>query len=327
MVKIVPRAPEKPKTSWALLKQLSILTGQPPGETAAHSQTLDFYKYPFPDLGADAQSKLSALIRSERPRSNTMEREHFRKLVDSWRRALLSLYQSLRGRRLEYFYYLQPDLVVLFRSAGSSGKESQQMTAVIARASASLVSLLRSEGIAFDERKDRELGEDRENRGDAGDMGAFQSESLDIDDQDLDEQENRDPREIKRTINQRLNHTRQSISVRRSMAPSSLTVRGEAAVHCLVDFLLNQKDGKSYVIAPELVASGPFLYGTLCRPEISVQGPLADGGGYQMKVSGLVLPSAAAALISEALPKDPAGTFKVATVHDERTDPFIAIQL
>lgn len=61
-------------------------------------------------------------------------------------------------------------------------------------------------------------------------------------------------------------------------------------VHVFVDFLLNQKDGRSFVILPELISPNPFLYGTLSKNEAVVYGPDAHSN-YILKITGQVLPS------------------------------------
>lgn len=310
---------ERPKVSWSLLKKMSIMSSSVVApwkaclgksnhdkcispELSDIFRSLDYYRFPFPAL-PDPRRLASLLSKS----GTSLEREYFRMIIDCWRRALLSLYDALKNEAIPYFYYMQPDLVILFQ--GTTG----HMKASIAKATKSLITLLRNEGIDFEQLQ--ELTDDEP------------AQAPIIPPSDDSDQENVDPRKIREAINARLNRARKSVATKRSVAATTLIVRGELAVHGLVDFLLNQRDGKSYVILPELIAPGPFLHGALSRSELSVVGPIL-GGEYQVNVSGIVLPNATK-LIIEHIHDLCEGTtpFSLSSTLDERTEPFMPFHL
>ena len=98
-------------------------------------------------------------------------------------------------------------------------------------------------------------------------------------------------------------------------------------VHVLVDYILNQKDGKSFVLLPDLVSPRPFLYGTLCRNEASIHGPDLQGT-YRLKLDGMILPGAQRNLV-EALngQMDTQAPPQVSSALDPRTESLGALRL
>lgn len=330
----IKRTVERPKISWTLYNSLSVGCDSSVAPWRLHLskpepmieslskivKKLEYYRYPYPELPENAHTALAKLATNK---SGGLEKLHFKKVVDGWRRALLSLYQGLKVGKVEYFYYLQADLVILFRGKVQQSIEDQteefKMKAYIARATKSLVNLLKEEGIPF-EGDDYELDDSLPTKDKVFDNN-FEGQSS------LSEQENVDPRTIKDSINARLNKARKTQSKRRSVAAVTLTITGESAVHLLVDFIMNQRDGRSYVIIPELISPAPFLFGTLCKTELSIVGPILHGD-YQVKATGLLLPEAAEEIAGQIYDicsgEQP---FSLTTFPDQRTEPFLPFHL
>ena len=65
-------------------------------------------------------------------------------------------------------------------------------------------------------------------------------------------------------------------------------------VHGLIDFLLNQRDGRSYVLLPDLVAPFAFLHGAYQRTGLLLHPPDAQYGRSRLVLGGTVLPDAVA---------------------------------
>jgi len=86
--------------------------------------------------------------------------------------------------------------------------------------------------------------------------------------------------------------------------------------------LLNQKNGKSFVIFPEFVAPCPFLYGTMCKSELTITGPV-EKELYQIRVNGVVLPSALQFILNHAFCED--DNFKFSPNEDLRLTPLNSI--
>jgi hypothetical protein len=305
----------RPKVSWTLSEKLTITTNASiaPWKTQLGksdcpmelTNLFDFYRFPFPAL-PDPRRLCNILAK----KSDSLERQFFKSMVDSWRRALLSLYNGLKMGGTPYFYYLQSDLVVLFRNDGG------KMKAFISKATKSLIDLLKEEGLEFEQ-----LDEDKELCPEQDEM------ELEKTDHESSDQENIDPQLIKEAINRRINRARKTHSKRVSVASTTLSVSGEISVHGLVDFLLNQRDGKSFVVMPELVAPGPFLHGTLSRTDLSVVGPI-HGGDYQISGTGMVLPTAAEALVDHVYTLNGGQSpFNLNAALDERTESFLPFHL
>lgn len=330
-----------PQLSWTLLRQLVISLSE---EAAARfrnypSEKLEYYRFPFPELPVDARGRLSKLL-AQRTEGAELGRSCFQKIVESWRRALLSLYQSLRIGRTEYFYHLQSDLVVLFRRDAKG-----ELLAHVTKASKALIKLLKEEGIPFSQTcsSDRDGGPHHGDDDDGDDEGAFKESSTSLppplatsthpssslpDEFEWGDRENERPMDaktVKNLVHDRLSRARKTQSRRRSAAAVTLTVRGEIGVHTLVDFILNQKDGRSFVILPELMAPGPFLYGTMCRSELSVVGPIV-GGDHQIRLGGggsILLPTLCKSILEQALVSSNEETVSLKPTIDDRTDAFL----
>lgn len=312
-----------PRLSWTLLRQLTISLPAPgAGEFRGYpAERLEYYRFPFPELPVDARGKLSKVLSQKSMAEGNLGRGHFQKIVESWRRALLSLYQSLKSGRSDYFYYLQSDLTVLFRREPLDGS----LSAFVAKASKSLVKLLKEEAVDFEQSHDHDNPENAvlpasENQ--SPECTPHPSSFGDVDDDK--ENHTMDSKTIKSLIHDRLNKARTVQSRRRSTATVTLALRGEIAVHTLIDFILNQRDGKSFVIMPELISPGPFLYGTLCKSDLSVVGPIL-GGEYQVRLTGTLLPLLCKDLVEQVLsnPKNSTELLSFNQTIDERTDSFL----
>lgn len=98
-------------------------------------------------------------------------------------------------------------------------------------------------------------------------------------------------------------------------------------VHVFVDYLLNQKDGKSFVLLPDLIAPHPFLFGTLCRNEAAVNGPDTQGF-YRLKVDGLILPGTLRTILEGFQLEFGAGAILgVSSVPEGRTESLAVLPL
>lgn len=329
--------PERPTLSYALLTQVTISCGPQVAHwkhkaASCHGDLLNSYRFPYPDLPPDAPLTLRKLLSlnstqvSGPSASGTLlpfEQTYFRTLLESWRRALLSLYDLFRSRRCKYFYYIQPDHVIIFRRhpVGDSAE------AVIARAAPSLLKSLKMEGIPFEGAMKEPQSPTRSDHDE--EPGPPERDSAPEDDPDEFSTDASsgpipDARAIKAAINRRVNRTRRRVSSRTSTAAPNVTVRGEGSVHALVDYLLNQRNGRSYVIIPQLLSPEPFLFGTQTRAELTINGPLESGDLYQVRANGLLLPSLQEYLIGEAYrPTDV--HFKLTTTMDPRTEPFLTL--
>ncbi len=61
----------------------------------------------------------------------------------------------------------------------------------------------------------------------------------------------------------------------------------------LIDFLINQTGGHSYAILPEIIAPGPFLFGTLQKNELTYAASCRTVTGQsvcQLRLSGVIFP-------------------------------------
>lgn len=335
------RGVERPLATWTLYKQLTFsATSAVKGLIdSGVAEMLEYYRFPFPVLPSGAQHKLSKLL-AQRGTTESLERDYLQKLVDSWRRSLLHLWESLKIGRTPYFYYLQSDLVVLFCREEEQEDEDEEkrekkkgrsvrLTAYVARATKSLSTQLKHEGIAFEilERTAEELDPATDSSDgsdcDAGEL--FDGPEQGQENMNIMASEN--PRDIKAAILHRINRARKVQSKRRSAAPTTLRVTGKVAVHSLIDFIINQRDGRSYVILPELVAPTPFLHGTLCKSEMGVVGPIL-GGEYQVRLCGTIPPPTAQHFINQIYDLcDGAQPFSMSYALDERTEPLISVPL
>lgn len=147
-------------------------------------------------------------------------------------------------------------------------------------------------------------------------------ENIDDEDGSNSESSGSDPETIRAEINNRMKRRRTTVLHRRSQRHTTLRI-SHPDVHLLYDHLLNQRDGRSFVILPELVSPTPFLLGTACRAEVAVHGP--DGEGcWRVRVSGTVLPTTVAA-IHRALQSTANGRLEVVAETDHRTSTLSAL--
>jgi hypothetical protein len=267
---------------------------------------LVYWKFPFPEISEEQCRRIAATLNGAEGRREAGSagqedmKRYFREIAGNWRGAFLSLYGRLKGSsegdQRHYFYHMQPGFGALFRHAREEGGGG--LEALLYGCGEGFRSLLKDEGIAFTEASKPAYEEEEEDMGGAmgdmaveegGDGAAEQGTSND----EAEDQENIDPERIRARVDVRLRRGKVA-KVRRTQQSSRhvLVVRGQD-VHVFVDYLLNQKDGRSTVLIPQLLAPMPFLYGALLRNEALVYGPDATGM-FRLRVQGQILPGAAA---------------------------------
>lgn len=312
----------RPVNNWSISSKLTITTSQNPLYSSKASidgletlsESLVYHRFPYPKFPEDARTRIKKLILSK----DEFERTHFRAIVDAWRKALLSLYSKFRTRDLDFFYLFQPEFTVLFRWSESL----MQMEAIMTRVTRTTLNQLGQEGLCIN----APLGGSVQNS--EVDPLPSSSTKYSADNSEDSNDERVAPiskQRIRRDINRRLQQTQKKASVRRSVATSTVLIQGEVDVHCLIDFLLNQKEGKSYVILPELIAPESFLYGTMERTDYTITGPI-DEGRYQLKATGIILPPTFEKFIDGTYRPDDSA-FAINLVTDPRTDALLSFPL
>lgn len=312
----------KPKIKWTILTRFNLTCGphianwsklDPSSQTSKltfFESLLENYRFPHPHLPPDAHLKIKLLLNGK----DSFEKAHWQEIVKSWRRALVSLYNNFKHHKIEYFYYLQYELVVLFRW------KDKVTEAIIAKASPELMRKLKAEGIVIVQETEQKV--EKEELSPSHNEEPY-NETTDEASSQEDSSVRRE--HIRSIINNRLNRARRVGSAKLSAAATTISISGESNVHSLVDYLLNQRDGKSYVVLPELVAPGPFLFGTLCRTDISLIGPMG-GEQYQVRLVGLILPHAAQSILDAVISETDARP-GISVGSDLRTEPFISLSL
>lgn len=316
-VTFATRAALGPLRSWAQRVRTQPPSGSPVPKCDSMEDigdALGFYRFPFPNLNQLQKRKISALFtgRPTGKRGNKEAEEHMRAdmeyyevLLSSWRRALQSLYDGLKGSKGGHFYYFHHDFAALFRHDPEAGLE-----AVLCRCGETVRTALQQEHIAFEEvsphfgahddqeRDDHDRAALAEHDTDHGasaehdtdhDASADEGDDPDAsaDDASADEA---DRNAIRMEISDRIKRCKLKKIRRRTQQNGSVRIRD---VHAFVDFLVNQRNGRSYVVLPELVSPVGFLHGTYCRNELVVHGADLDGVG-RVRVTGAVLPEAVA---------------------------------
>lgn len=280
---------------------------------------LVYWKFPFPEISEDQCRKIAAatLNGSEGRRETSAGQEdmkrYFREIAGSWRGAFLSLYGRLKGSaegdQACYFYHMQPGFGALFRHAKS--EEGGGLEALVYGCGEGFRSLLKGEGIAFTETSKSVYEEDIGDRA-VDEMGEDGSDG------EGEGLENVDPERIRARVDVRLRRGKVA-KVKRTQQSSQhvLVIRG-SDVHVFVDYLLNQRDGRSTVLIPQLLAPMPFLYGALLRNEALVYGPDVSGV-FRLKLQGQVLPGASARIL-RILQTHHDGALSLAGETDPRTE-------
>jgi len=267
------------------------------------SEALGHYRFPYPSVSQTQKRRISGLILSSakqqlRGKGAEAERadlEYFERLLGAWRRAFLSLYEAMRTTRGSYFYYFQQDFGALFRNDAEKGGA---LEAVLCRCSDGVRAALDREGIQYEATVgDRVRDEDmtalaesnKETSSDEEEAPVvFQESDDEVHSEASDEDEDeRNLDSIRAEISARIKRHKLAKIQQRTLNHQGLIRILD--VHAFVDYLMNQRNGKSFVILPELISPTPFLYGTYCRAEVVVHG--RDVGGVErVKVSGVVLP-------------------------------------
>lgn len=121
-------------------------------------------------------------------------------------------------------------------------------------------------------------------RGTAKEEGGVVTCDHDGSSEDFDETEKVDLQDISETI---------TLPERKRFHGAYVVIEGALKVAELIDYLINQKDLHSYAILPEILAPGPFLYGTLMKNETTNLSPSSKNAVrpvHQIKIRGAVFP-------------------------------------
>lgn len=257
-------------------------------------EQLFYYQFPFPSISQAQRRKISGLLlRPRRTKDATVdaeskaELEYYQSILGSWRKAFLSLYEALKAVRGSYFYYFQHDFGALFRN------QDGLLDAVLCKCHDGVMGALDREGIQYEVsggmRPDAQEPIEAEM---AYDMDADQEEGEEVEQEDEDDEDEDNKEQIRAEISDRIKRRKLKNIHKRTLNQGTLRI---IDVHGFVDYLLNQKHGRSYVILPELVSPLPFLMGTCCKNEMAVHGADVNGVG-RVRISGVLMPSAVAAV-------------------------------
>lgn len=250
------------------------------GTDFVEDKVLLYYAYPFPSLGPKYRAHVSSLLQPGRSTHDGEETAHFRKLVGAWRPAFTALYAGFQKQDTRFFYYLHQDLAIMFRWV------DQKQEAVISRVTAFMEETLRDDGAVI-------LGETEA-------VSVLEVPSSESEEQPDDE--NEDPLRLRAKINTRLQARRSRRLLGRARGAYSGRIQGAQHVHVLFDYLLNQRDGHSFVVWPELFSLGPFLHGTQCRNELVVKRAVDAQSLEQVShilLRGNILPAAVDRLLKQ----------------------------
>lgn len=248
----------------------------------AITESLSYYRFPFPSVPDAQMRKIAGAL--TKPGGPTVESEFYERLVGSWRKAFLSLYDGLKSLRGRSFYYFQHDFSAVFRHSMEG-----EVDVLVCECAEGVRKALEREGIEIE--ATTAILVDKPDAGEANEP----DEPIGLDEAvesagsiDSDDMSEADHDAIRAEITERIKKRKLKKIQRRSQQNWTVRIR---QVHEFVDFLINQRNGRSFVILPELIACYPFLHGTLCRNEMLVHGP--DGQQVsRVKLSGALLPEA-----------------------------------
>lgn len=322
--------PARPRANWTL-KTGATFASPAPLTAAAKGligsgkldDCLSYYCFPYPRVSQLQQRRISQLLlsseRNRRGKDAELLRadvEYFEALLGSWRKAFLSLYEGLKARPGAHFYYFQHDLAALFRHR----REGEGLEVVLCQFGEGLRVALDREAIRYEASGPidiEELQQDAITTTVDVDEGSG-TESHDDEPEEEEEEEEEDDLEkveqIRAEISARIKRRKLQKIHKRTQNHGLLRI---IDVHDFADYLLNQRNGRAFVILPELVSPEPFLLGTQCRCEVVVHGEDAHGVA-RVKVGGLVMPEALGKMQSrlEGVAEVPLG---LATETDPRT--------
>lgn len=262
------------------------------------SDTLSFYyRYPDSTLPSNQKKNIHKALSSNVTKMNKNDENlsWYKMFSEKWRKALLSAYETLKYGSINYFYFVQENLTVLFE------RDTHDFTL---KACMQLTSLA--------------LGEDLKNNGKVMRTLIFtlflgiefkiisrkNSNSLSSDG-------NNDSHSEAEAINEAEeygiyeNSEGPIIQLKRSKTyflKEDIMIEGSLALAELVDFLINQKDRNSYAILPEIYSPGPFINGTLRNNFVTFSGACKDSAGklsYQLKINGVIFPHSTCYLLRE----------------------------
>ncbi len=288
------------------------------------TECLGYYRFPFPCISEGIHRRISNLYLQPRKKHNPSDKtelEFYEQLIGSWRKSLLSLYEIVKSTKGSFFYYFQQEFCAIFRHERDEG-----MNVVLCKCNETVRSMLDREGIRYElldavvpvESKDENdvIGEVDELEGVYGGNEIEEIEASTCEEED-DESSNC-AELIRAEISERLKRRRLTRIQKRSAYQGTILVRD---AHSFLDYLINQKNGRSYIVLPELVSPMPFLYGTFCKNEMVVHGADVQGGLSRLKVNGTVMPDAVCRIkmvLAGMLEEEPS----LAVEEDSRTSPF-----
>ncbi|ORX90645.1 hypothetical protein K493DRAFT_317833 [Basidiobolus meristosporus CBS 931.73] len=258
-------------------------------------------------------SKTSSLLAEEK--ESVAE---FKSSIEEWKDAFRSLYYSLRNGVCTYFYYINDQFSVLFKSKNAS--DTGEFEAIMSKSTHGLRKVLQEEGIEFEVPLDR-LSSDVLYRGD--------------DDPIPDEERQEILRELEALEKQNPGSTFQKNTQFNwdNSYRSALYFSGHLNVHGLFDFLLNWKDSRlEYHVKrrPQLISPDPFLNAAVRSAKIVKNGKvhriandLPQGQeslqtSYKIELIGLFLPSSVHLLL-ELFKQTQDYSFEVSLATDNRT--------
>ena len=256
-----------------------------------------FYRYPDVSLPVNQRKNIhKALLNSSKKHvSNDENLIWYRLFSEKWRQALLSVFDTFKHGLVDYFYFVQENLTVLFERSlhDSSLKARMQLTTL------ALAEDLKNNGICmlkvFLLTFYLGIEYDFINKKTADKDTPSQSIEPVADEPYIEH----DPEDVSEEDAKPLLHIKRP---KKYFTKEDIVIEGCLNIAELVDFLINQKDRHSYAILPEIYSPGPFVYGTLRNNIISYSGPCKVGNGkeiFHLKANGIIFPRVISSLNRE----------------------------
>lgn len=258
------------------------------------NECLSYYCFPYPRVSQLQQRRISQLLlgneRNRRGKDAELQRadaEYFETLLGSWRKAFLSLYEGLKSSRGAHFYYFQHDFASLFRHTRQGDLE-----VILCQFGEGMRIALDREGIRYiasgpidiEELQEEETFEEMPAEDAVDESSGVESDGENEEEDGDDDIEKVE--QIRAEISERIKRRKLKKIHKRTQNHGILRITD---VHEFADYLLNQRNGRSFVVLPELVSPEPFLLGTRCRNEMVVHGGDVHGV-HRVKMSGMLMP-------------------------------------